>query len=491
MPLNIINLPQDLLLIVCTHLDPKDLLSFIQTCRVLHAYGSTDYVWHQIKNMPPLDNEDNLMDLSAAEIKRSVIRALRLDDNWKRPVSKIMQIYKLSTKSITAVEMQPLGPNYLVTSHRVAGSSTMVSVWRMESYTASSSSLPGLVASSCIIAFEPEGRAFSFHAALQGKNTALIIVLGSTAPPSDRGQMTIYRINLDSSLELTTPLLNQWKIRHTGVIFYADICGPIVGAAVFNPSETPSRHQVLLFNTNTNVIIRLDAPRAFDGGHMRFKIYSGKIVFAGVSGKVVKVCVCKLPQTILSATPVPLLLEENAIPSETWEPMLTEYETKWIAHMSMAMSYSMASDPFDKMPPKYITLMTMHTAFSRMEDGVVNLYHFPIDDRFPPGQRFTAWMPTHTFDIPPDVTLENVSVGKTGCRAVWLSHQWSTDDYQLMKGSFSVRGDVLGHKLISPLQPPELALPFQAHTCRSLYFENNTGRLFVGIHTGEIYILQF
>jgi len=190
---------------------------------------------------------------------------------------------------------------------------------------------------------------------------------------------------------------------------------------------------------------------------------------------------------LFSTETIPLSLDEGTMPYEKWDPLIVEYETERIRNVEFCIS----EEPFGKTPPQSITVMAVHSPFSMMQDGTVNMYYFPIDNRFSPGQKFTAWKQTHSFDTPPNVTLEPACVGKTGCRAVWLSHQWNTDDFRLMKGSFSVTGDTSDPPLVVSLQPPEQALPFQAHTCGSLYFENDTGRLFVGVHTGEIYILQF
>jgi len=154
----------------------------MQTCRVIHAYGSADYVWHQIKDLPPLGKGDDLVNMSGTEIKRHVIRALRLDANWRKRVSKITSIRKINTRNTNAVEIQPLGPNYLATSHRISGPSMNVSVWRLTETSSSS------IASSCVVSLDPEGRAFSFHAFLQeGGNTALITILGGQTVPSPRG----------------------------------------------------------------------------------------------------------------------------------------------------------------------------------------------------------------------------------------------------------------------------------------------------------------
>lgn len=78
------------------------------------------------------------------------------------------------------VDMQPLGANWLVTSHRVRSALLNICIWRLGAHDSS-----GIIPSSCVIRIKPEN-AFTFEAAFQeeGGDIAIISVLG--ASPKDK-----------------------------------------------------------------------------------------------------------------------------------------------------------------------------------------------------------------------------------------------------------------------------------------------------------------
>lgn len=86
---------------------------------------------------------------------------------------------------------------------------------------------------------------------------------------------------------------------------------------------------------------------------------------------------------------------------------------------------------------------------------------------------------------------DQVSFGDWGRRAVWLERRWDSDDPTpiLMKAVFPSDGSVA----VGPLLPSQTAtpLPFQMHTCQCLTLDEAMGRVYVGLYTGEIYILDF
>ena len=192
----------------------------------------------------------------------------------------------------------------------------------------------------------------------------------------------------------------------------------------------------------------------------------------------------ELPKKILSTTPITHAPQHDEIPLVDWASSIVDYETPTTQNLEMYLS----PEPSSPSLLETLTLLVAHSPFSTMENGTINVYHFPID-LSKRNLQFTDWRPTHTFRTPPNVTLESICLGKTGYRAVWLSHQWNLDDYTLVKASFPKAGKM--GPVVVPLQPPDQVLPFEPHACRSLYFEEASGRLFVAIHTGEMYILEF
>lgn len=113
-----------------------------QTCRVLYALGSDDYLWHRIVptiRIPlgiPADVDTN--SLSGAELQKIVIKAIRLERNWRRPTSRITRVTPIlqETRGVPIDEMRLLpGACWLVTAQRnrpLGRLSTTISLWCLE-----------------------------------------------------------------------------------------------------------------------------------------------------------------------------------------------------------------------------------------------------------------------------------------------------------------------------------------------------------------------
>jgi len=200
-------------------------------------------------------------------------------------------------------------------------------------------------------------------------------------------------------------------------------------------------------------------------------MYSKHIVLYGVDEDQLKVQLCELPQ--------------NSLPRAF--TTIISYVTPKIQNMEIYAT----SEPMYEMAPEIFTVMVAHSPFNTFTKGVVRVYNFPIDisernvHRESPPAVFT-------FATPPSASMEPMCLGRTGLRAVWLEHQWNTDEYRLMKGSFPCKGQgAESEPHVVLLQRAELALPFEPHHCRSLALDEATGRVWVGVHTGEVYILEF
>lgn len=113
-----------------------------QTCRVLHAFGTTDYLWHRlIEDFGlPLDIPQNVApnNLSADEVQEAAIKAMRLELNWRKPVSSIKASAKVQGMTQEqCVHMQFLpGGKWLLTVERyhrllMTRFTTRMSIWSM------------------------------------------------------------------------------------------------------------------------------------------------------------------------------------------------------------------------------------------------------------------------------------------------------------------------------------------------------------------------
>jgi hypothetical protein len=90
------------------------------------------------------------------------------------------------------------------------------------------------------------------------------------------------------------------------------------------------------------------------------------------------------------------------------------------------------------------------------------------------------------FNVPAKTSVDKVCLGKTGRRAIWLQRHWDTDEFDVMKGSFS------GPPKVGALFPRHLAFPFgPLHACQSLAFDEATGRVAISLLTGQLYVVDY
>lgn len=99
----------------------------------------------------------------------------------------------------------------------------------------------------------------------------------------------------------------------------------------------------------------------------------------------------------------------------------------------------------------------------------------------------TEWLANHKFPMSRGTSAEIVCLGKTGRRVIWLERKWDTDEFRLMKTTLDP-GQPLAR--VDMLLAKHLALPFRPQACSSLGFDEGSGRVCLGLHTGELYILE-
>jgi hypothetical protein len=123
-----------------------------------------------------------------------------------------------------------------------------------------------------------------------------------------------------------------------------------------------------------------------------------------------------------------------------------------------------------------------------LRPGQIKGYVFHVADlpgpklEVPPAQ---SRVTVEHFPVPAKTSVDKVCVGKTGRRAVWLQRHWDTDEFDVMKSTFSTSPKV-GY-----LFPKHLAFPFgPLHACESLAFDEAAGRVAMSLLTGQLYILD-
>jgi hypothetical protein len=122
--------------------------------------------------------------------------------------------------------------------------------------------------------------------------------------------------------------------------------------------------------------------------------------------------------------------------------------------------------------------------------GGGHLVHFCTedtgDDGQPPNEPRT--IEPRRFAVPGSTSIEVVKIGTRGHRAVWLERNWELQQFRLMKLSAPVGH---GKPSVGVLLPPDPELPFSPRECQSLAFDEVTGRVCLGLYTGDLYVLDF
>lgn len=110
-------------------------MALTQTCRVLHTFGSADYIWRQIPVDLPLEIAPHVdrRSLSGSQMKSIFVSALRLEDNWRRPQSRIRKVSRNDVQGPPVSAMQFIGKSWLVTMSRASyGNLFKLSVWGIQ-----------------------------------------------------------------------------------------------------------------------------------------------------------------------------------------------------------------------------------------------------------------------------------------------------------------------------------------------------------------------
>ncbi|KAJ8072471.1 hypothetical protein PM082_016030 [Marasmius tenuissimus] len=459
---HILALPDDVLLGILGELSVSALISVQQTCRVLHAFCSSDYIWHSIDIDLPLNvgPHVNSKSLPGPELRKLAVEALRIDHTWGRCYTAPRTLERIQHGGIIA-EMCLLSPEWLVTlSHNSNNNTWVLSAWhlrqdsivRVRSINLDAFRLPKLVA--CL---------------QHGGETLAVAIYCSS--PSRTELLRVYEFPLhdtgsDSPTGSSRYLACQFAgLDIHGTPFGAHICQAFVaiGLAQFDNPFDPPKYRILILERKgcAHKIIELPTPEPF--AHMQFRLFPGTLVVTG------------LHQGHLICQKYDLTGLAFTNPSEAVEfrfPPPTEHFISPAKVSSLgATDYRLSADHFSES-------LASISAFT---------YNQPSDARHVHAFSLSG-APVTAQKLPSsDATIDMICMGHTGRRAVWLERRWNTDTdaFVLMKGSFGRT------PLVAPLVPSHVALPFVFHACQSLAFDEATGRVCVALHTGDIYLLDF
>ncbi|KAL1697078.1 hypothetical protein GGG16DRAFT_84715 [Schizophyllum commune] len=570
--MNLIDLPEDVIVCICYWLRVEDVLRLTETCRALHTLASSDYVWHQIPlDLPlPLRPDTPRSSLSARELRHLAVHALRLNRNWRQPVFARPRITHIEHGNI--VFRSELLPNdRLCTLSRSLTSMTYFTVWLLAD--------SGYRREHC---FETPG-ALNFAAGLvRGSDDALVAIIGRA--PGRSEFLDIYRVPASKSADEVDPpqvslVASVCRPSHEGTFSEVHIADYIVAVSLakFEGQQVPS-YEILLVNTRTcvHLLVHPKLPQTSDQKHLRLcgAVEPRHILFLSTSpGRTASLTthIHALPtelfdaeeppdaESIRARTPVPSLRVRRGSPpqsSPSSPPPPTSPAPRPVELGPLVHRHEVPTVPIRLQT--YASDVQMNPASGRCSFALLAFHGAYVGSRGQAGARAMFFsLPTRrrstasngagiyasnssaqaastdiqTFRMDPLVGLDAVCLGRTGRRAVWLERNWENDIFALVKADF---GAAAGHAfgalavgtewktasvdcnpissdakatgdprqtsqttaekrqpVIAPLLPPHLALPFEAHACQSLAFDEAKGRVCLAMHTGDVYVVDF
>jgi hypothetical protein len=452
-----------------------------------------DYLWHHLDTHHlPLDIQPYVdrNQLSGPELQAIVTRALHIDRNWRRPNPRIRKLTRLPYLDDVA-QIQFIGSDWLVVLCR---SPPSLSVWRVantpEPYRAALINIPG-----------PAVVPLRFSATMCNLKEILVALISATMSGTMLCAYSAYLNDSAGAVALQSPhtVCDIYRPGSEGQFYEVHVCGHIIAAGIpqmVNSELIPAAYRLLFINSVTgvqclvdpklpevsvNTLFIVDRPLIFQQfTQLHFKVYPRQLVLTSVrNDSTLVVRVHDLPTAVSSITtpssePI-ILLESLPTPN-------AEYESPAISDVD----YHLSADSTRSIP--HISSISFHSLVRTADDYI---FHFPLDRSLRHFHDNGRVQPSFVgpFNTHASASAELVCLGETGSRAVWLERRWTSDEYTLMKATFSSNGT--NPVVVEPLLARGSALPFELHMCQSLAFEEATGRVCLTIYTGELYILQF
>ncbi|KAI0077911.1 hypothetical protein K474DRAFT_1706946 [Panus rudis PR-1116 ss-1] len=480
MPVKLTDIPEDILFNISEYLTIPDILNLKQTCRVLHAFGSTDYLWHKLVEGLglPLDLPPGLVAnvASADELQYQAMRAMKLERNWRKPTSVIKQYRRFTDPGQEVfVHMQLLpGGKWLLAVQRyhrllMTRPNTRVAVWSLTAAPTSSRvfSVEFMGNYRCsTMSLLDDGHSAILAIALSEENEELleirrIALYASDSSYQDRTSAPVRRIHLPEHA------LNEYKVIQD-VVMQGNILAATV--AIFGDNGGVSFHVLLLDTSDENSIPQwVDYQYTKDLGSLRVRVQENKIFFVGQSRNTTVIRVHKLPSAYDVKTSAALQLDEH----------IAQYENTLPDGFA-----TMADELYIPGSLRTTIPVVMFDAIGARGTACGYVFVFHLTDKAgKESDRHGIFIP-----YPSATSQRNVQLGATGLRMVWVEHDLESGRNRLMKFSMPTtdRGHI--HGVLLPDQPN---LPFALNACNAIAFDEISGRLCLALYDGSVHILDF
>ncbi|KAJ3915899.1 hypothetical protein F5877DRAFT_47695 [Lentinula edodes] len=475
----LLSLPGDVLIAILVNLDVEDLLCTLQaslenTCRALYVFcASTDYIWHNIKINYPLNLPHQVItNIPSAELRKHCVEGLRIDHNWRKNPPSLKTLSRIDNGGIIE-QMQYLPPKWLVSMSRVSTSlrpTCVLSIWDCDT--------SGDAKRIKRFLLEPHGLS-KFSASLsKDEKHVLVVIFNGHAEI-----LTVYHIPLQDSDYLADPdkYISSRVIKNdmAGSVFEADICGETVSCLIAQFRMGRPSYQVLFLNTRSGNHVRADV-NPFTKLQVRL-FPDSFLLLSGVQS----------PQNLILR-----LYDASSFLQKLKTPANIHFDSG-LSLGTPCAEYSFSAPGTIHQEYKLSTgnLSTAALIFPRGTNN--RLVRFPVrsDDNGVTMSGPQSELRSQTFyktAAHVDMSPEFIALGPCGQRAVWLERAWNEESdrtgFNVMKGAFSDQPGAVSN--VGSLIPTYVALPFEVETCQSIAFDEAMGRVFLGLYTGEIYVLN-
>ncbi|TFK28110.1 hypothetical protein FA15DRAFT_584896 [Coprinopsis marcescibilis] len=479
-----LNLPQDIILAVCEHLQPQDLLLLQQTCRGLHDLTAADYLWRGLSFDLPLDLPAVRSNLSGRQIQQSAVRALRVEHNWHQRQSKIRRLTRIPNLG-TVVQLQLIGPSsqhLVLLSHsgrvRHTRVTTHLSVWH----------IPSSGQPSCLTSIEvPHAKNSKFTAAYCDRNQEALIAV-SAGDNHVKSLLKVFTVSLhdvrdgfDNNSSVAKEIFCEMRTDDGEIFFDVQISGSTIVAGLATlaqdtSSMIPVAYQILLIDLNTHRRTVVGIPSQ-GLERIRLKLYRDVLFVIGVQNTALLVSTHQWPpdaEVVANGEQLPWMSKYRlVVPGPDFEYHLSDENTALCDPTLTLLALTDHASSFSAYPQQKISVFNI--AF---KSNTVSDEERPLN-------------PSYVFTPARGAYRAFICLGKTGYRLVWqenwVGEDTEMDEYQFMKASFSESSGVYAE----PLWPKHAVLPFQPSASRSACFEEATGKLCLALWTEEVYVVQF
>ncbi|KAH8826618.1 hypothetical protein DL96DRAFT_1681635 [Flagelloscypha sp. PMI_526] len=475
----LVELPQDILIdCICTLLSPADTFTLLQTCRNLNHVLQSPHLWQRLRNdsdlpLDPLQLSGNLSD-DPQVIQRALLRALHVDYRFTQAVSMAVpkQVSVISGFVIQFELIPGKDWDWLVCLSCQNATAGVLTCWCLTP-----------TVQHLLVTFDvsnPTKISASYE-----RNTSSLRVAVLSETPEHHAHLDVYEIGANTEVDpLVAPgfVRTLATVRRAQAVFFAVFLrGHFVATGVTSLNNGNS--SILLLNLSSLETTQLESSfHAPPWSITDTRLYITKSCDEAAqieidvfelsdlsSSHTLKGCLDLGEHDIIPTQN--LVPDAPALPPDFQVPRIPEISYLTVQELCNVTTTTLLFEPLDVAAHptwKYGRRKTI-TSQSGSNGSINQLGSFSL---------------VHSVLTSADTTASIMCIGSTGKRAVWLERTIETNEFRLMKTTFSENGSVT-----SPLLPAGMVLPFRLDMCNAMFYHEGKGIVLLGLYTGLIYSL--